>query len=86
MLLEQSSFDCTNNFMWKKLLRSKIFAPGFCSIELFNMKEQAPEASLYRPYEVQRENKLGEPIAHIGFYAIISPAHLFLNETWLARL
>ena len=48
MLPEQSSLVCSNDFMRKKLLRNKVFAPGFCSIESnwLNMREQAPGANL----------------------------------------
>ena len=50
MLPEQSSLVCTNDFMRKKLLHNKIFAPGFCSIgsNWLNMREQAPGANLLR--------------------------------------
>ena len=47
MLLEQSSLVCTNDFMRKKLLLNKIFAPGFCSIESNWLNMREPFAHLH---------------------------------------
>jgi len=47
-------------FHAKRVLRNKIFAPGFCSIESnwLNMREQAPGANLLREHVAEASSSV----------------------------